>query len=320
MSFSHPRVLWFLLLLPVLVVFSIVRLSSMRKKMPQSLFRRCIASSFFFGLFLACFIFALASVQQGQNRTVQGGSRAADLVIALDLSRSMDIRDMAGSKVLGSGEMQSRLRHGISICLDAVTALPDMRYAAAAGRSKAVLAVPLTPDINSLVSFLNAIDADMLTGRGTNLESLLDAAASAFQDSSPARRVILLVSDGESLSGNFRAAVERCRQKGISIIALVTGSDFGQPVPGHEDLISSPNKNNMRMASDSTGGLYVDAGSPDAASITGFLRTRAPSRASTASEGTSRWFLFIIIAIVCYGTSKIIMLNPGKSRKEIHNG
>jgi len=316
-SFDYPWVLWALALMLPLILFNVFRFAGKTKTMPRVLKKRIAASTFFWGLFLASLIIALASPRWGAGQAAAAMRRAVDVVIALDVSRSMDVSDLSptdghlainrqpdASPPENAG--QSRLQRGLGIAVETVAALPELRCAAAVGRGRGILAVPLTPDSGAVMNFLEAVDGSLLTGRSTNLESLLDAASGAFQDTSPAQRCILLVSDGESLAGSFRAAVERCKRNNIAIIALALGSDTGQAVPGLDDVTSSRDQRAMRMAAEITGGLYVDGNSSGAAAaVITHLRSRAPLRpADPESAGSaSRWFLFVIIAIVCYGAS-----------------
>ena len=317
MSFEYPQALFALLLIVPYAVFALSRIAGKMKALHPMVKTRAALSAVLFGLFLLSFIVALAGPRQGSAGALRAYSRDADVVIALDLSRSMDIRDSA------DGQMLSRLQRGLALALDTVRALPELRFAAAAGRSRGVLTVPLTHDSAAIINFLEALDGDVITGRGTNLESLLDAAAAAFQEESPSRRYILLASDGEALSGSFRSAVERCRRNNITIIALALGSDAPQPVPaglsGGEPLASSRDTKAMYQAAELSGGIYVDGNRSDAAGIiSAYLRSRAPlSDTASAPDSASRWFLFIIIAIVCYGASRLTMLDvkTKKARK-----
>ena len=299
LSFDHPGILWALLALLPLAGIDLFRLFAKSKKMPFFLIRKSAFSLVFFGLFLACFIIALAAPRWGYGPAEGAARRSADVVIALDVSRSMDICDI-------SDNAQSRLQRGVSVALDTAAGLPEIRFAAALGMGRGVLAVPLTPDGNAVKNFLEAVDGNLMTGRGTSLESLLDAASGAFQDSSPAHRYIILVSDGESLSGSFRAAAERCGRNNIAIIALALGSDAGQPVPGREDLVSSRDYRAMNAAADMTGGFCLDGNRNDPAEqICRYLRSHASpgSAGFNGSENKPRWFIFIVIAILCYGAS-----------------
>jgi Ca-activated chloride channel family protein len=169
-------------------------------------------------------------------------------------------------------------------------------------------------------SLLEALDGSSLTGWGTNLESLLDAARDSFQSSFPSRRLILLISDGESLSGSPRAALDRCAGDGIRVSALALGSDEGRPVPQGEGgepslagpvLLSRRDSALMHMTAERSGGLYIDGNREDAARVlAAHLRSLAPESGSGGGpeEKKQRWSLFVIAALLAYAASKLSLL------------
>lgn len=315
MSVDYP---WVLCAFVLFVPLALIDLASPRRKrernyLPHSLRRRLSVSKSFFRLFLACFIIALAGPRWGPEWAAGEYRRGLDTVIAVDVSRSMEIQDAPAFN--GGGEL-SRLERGLAIVRETVAAVPGARFAAAVSRGKGLVAVPLTWDNGALLSFLEALDGSSLTGRGTNLESLIDAAADAFQSSFPARRVILLVSDGESLSGSVKAALDRCDRDGITVSALALGSDEGRPVPGREDIVSRRDAALMRMAAERGGGIFVDGGAQNAASVlAAHLRSLAPESETRGSrkERKARWPLFIAAAILAYGASKLCLLQIKKA-------
>jgi Ca-activated chloride channel family protein len=302
-SFDYPWAWWGFAVVVPFIVYDLLILARQQRGLPPVLKRRLLASTIFFGAFLVFFIVALADPRWGNARSAGGFRRGVDVVIALDLSGSMDIRDIEDSTM-------SRLERGVSLALETVSTLPDLRYATATGRNRGLLTVPLTWDSDAVLNFLEAVDGSILTGRGTNLESLLDAACGAFQDSSPSRPLILLVSDGESLSGSFRVALDRLSQNNISVAALALGSDAGGPVPGQENTISRRDPRAMRMAAERTGGIYIDGNRDDAlAVLVDYLRSVAPrAQAAGGMEEKPRWFLFLIAAIISYGLSKLCLV------------
>ncbi|MCL2761713.1 MAG: VWA domain-containing protein [Treponema sp.] len=277
-----------------------------RTILPKHLRLRLGASRIFFRIFLACIIVAMAGPRWGMGQTANEYRRLLDVVIAIDVSRSMEIRDEH------NGEL-SRLERGMAIVAEAVTAMPETRFAAAISRNRGIVAVPLTWDSGAILAFLEAAGSS-LTGRGTNLESLVDAAAGAFQPSHH-RRVILLVSDGEALSGSLRAAVERCRRDDIIVTAIAVGSDEGAPVIGQEEIISCRDPAAMQMAAGQTGGLYIDGNNEDAArALTSHLRSLGieSKTGGARKEPQARWFIFTLLAIITFAASKISLLGRQK--------
>ncbi|MDR1256700.1 MAG: VWA domain-containing protein, partial [Spirochaetaceae bacterium] len=185
------------------------------KKLPvrMELRLRYAASSLFFVIFFACMVFALAGPHSG-IRFVREMRRGADVVLAFDLSRSMNVRDaspLPASDGAARGLSSSRLERSVHTAKDLVqnllsgSAAKDIRFGAALGKGEAVLAVPLTGDTEALFALLDNLSTLAITSRGTNLEKLVDTAASAFQDNFPSARYIALFSDGEALSGSIQA-------------------------------------------------------------------------------------------------------------------
>ena len=315
--FDYPWVLaGFAVFIPLILldIFSPRRIR-IRTLLAKGLRIRLLASRFFFRIFLACFIIALAGPRWGTDRAGDELRRGLDTVIAVDVSRSMEIRDAPAFKE--NGDAISRLERGLSIARETVAAVPGGRFAVAVSRSRGIVTVPLTWDNGAVLNFLEALDGSSLTGRGTNLESLLDAASGAFQPSFPSRRLILLASDGEALSGSLKAALDRCGREGITVAALALGSDEGRPVPGQEDTISRRDTAAMLLAAERNGGIYVDGSRADAASaLAAHLRSLAAESRGGGNrrEPKSRWFLFTMLAIAAWGALKLSLLQI-RSRK-----
>jgi len=307
------------------------RLSARRRRIAESLppgmRARFSGSAALFRLSMALLIAALAGPRWGAAPEQAQQRRSADVVFAIDVSRSMEVADGSGEYLPGAG--QTRLDRGLEIAREAAEALPGARFAVAVSRGRGVLAVPLTWDSGAVASFLEALGGSAMTGRGTNLEALVDAAAGAFGPSPPARRAIVLISDGEETSGSLRAAADRSRQEGISIAALAVGSPGGGAVPGAPASAEPSRRDSgpMRMAAARTGGAYIDGSRQGAAaeliSHLGALAMGAPSApgpgggapGSAGPEGLrERWPLFAALSIAALGASKLCLLGKGPRR------
>jgi Ca-activated chloride channel family protein len=264
-----------------------------------------ISTWLFFGTLLS----ALAGPHWGIRRIAEY-HRGLDVVLALDLSHSMEVRD-AGSS--------TRLERAAAVALD-LAEEPGFRLAAAIGRGRGVLALPLTEDRAVVRAFLESLDGIMHGGGGTNLESLLDAASSAFLDDFPSRRIIVLLSDGESLSGSLATAAERAFSAGIAIAAVGIGAESGGPVPGFDDSTGAPivsrlQRGGLEAAAARTGGIYIDGGDSQAAGrLRSYLETLAfeGEGGGRRQESRPRWRLFLTAALICLGISRLSMR---KSRK-----
>ncbi|MDR0502123.1 MAG: VWA domain-containing protein [Treponema sp.] len=358
MTFEHPAALLaFAVFIPV-IAFDIISFARNRKKaqvhgtslpadekyavslIPPQLAKKLKLSIIFFRLFICFSIIAIAGPMWGFVNTENEYRRGLDIVYAIDVSRSMDIRDaqtgsQSGLDRLRSAQLpgHSRLERGLLIARLSAREIQGARIAAAIGRGRGLLAVPLTWDSEAALGFMEALDGSSMTGRSTNLEALVNAAADAFISSSPARRVIVLVSDGESHSGTLASAVNRCVKENIVINAVALGSDEGSPLQDDEAFrqgsltISKRDAAVMRMAAERTGGVYIDGSLDDAASVlsahllslASHMQEPQPGPAAAPTSGAhdlknanvkkeakERRSFFIILAVIAYGISKIV--------------
>jgi len=317
LTFDYPFVLGaFLFFIPLLLFDIFSGFRKYKHRIPEELQKKIKVSTVFFRVYIAFSIIALSGPRWGTGYTISEYTRGLDTVFAVDVSRSMDIRDAQTG-----GAFQSRLERGILIAKESTIAIysaagygggdSGARFAASIGRSRGYLAVPLTFDNEAILSFFESLDGSSMTGRSTNLESLVEAAANAFQNTSAARKVIVLVSDGESHSGVLRNALNRCAKEGIIVTAVAVGSDEGRTVPPGAnapslDTISRRDAAVMRMAAERTGGIYIDANREDAASVLSshllsLAREEGPGGSRTESK--QRRTFFILLAIAAYGAS-----------------
>jgi len=319
-EFDHPYVLGaFLIFIPVILFdflpgFFKNSFNKNKPELPEELRKKLIFSVVFFRLFAAFSIIALSGPRWGTGYAISEYRRGLDTVFAVDVSRSMDIRDAQTRSGL-----QSRLERGLSIARDSAAAVSGARYAAVLGRSRGYLSVPLTYDNETVFNFLESIDISSVTGRSTNLEALVEAAITAFQNTSTAKKAIVLISDGEAHYGVLRNALNLCAKEGIIVTTIAVGSDAGMPVTGtlnnHSDTISRRNTSVMRMAAEKTGGIFIDGSREDSSTILSshLLSLAQETRAGSGrTESKQRCTLFIILAIIAYAFSKFIPFLPLK--------
>ena len=358
MSFDNPLVLGFLSLFVIFIPIVIVRYRKNRKAAAlfaaaapsderEALFRelrlRMILADVFFLFFTGFLIIALAGPRWGL-RIVSDYRRGVDVILAFDISRSMNVRDClplaphgGGSGDSGRSASQSgisRLDRGIGIAQDLAATLGDIRLGAVIGKGRGVLAVPLTYDSETILNFLYGLDSMAVTGAGTNLESLIDAASASFQDSVPSRRGIILFSDGEALTGSLQTAMEKARKAGIALSVVGLGSDEGGPVPieaGPETpagvllaadgspVISARQAESLRNGAEKSGGVYVDGGRNDAATVLAeYVNSLSAESRLTGHrrEANPRWRIFVLAAMACLAGARILGFSRRGQRQD----
>ena len=185
-----------------------------------------------FGVFtlgLILLSFALARPQWGiERRTNQ--PTGIDLIIALDVSKSMWARDVKPNRL-------ERVKLSISNLIENVR---GDRIGLIAFAGNAFLQCPLTLDHQAFINTLNNIQVGTIKMGGTNLAAPIDEASRSFS-LDDRDRFLVLISDGEDLEGEGLKRAKEAAEQGIKIYTIGIGSKSGARIP--TDPINSPARN-----------------------------------------------------------------------------
>jgi len=147
----------------------------------------------------------------------------SDLVILLDLSRSMDVTDVSPSRL-------TRARQEIQ---DLIEQNRHSRIGLIGFATLAHVISPLTEDGNSIRALLPAISTDLVELKGSRLtEALMRAQQMLAGQPADSSRHLLLVTDGDFGEGNLEEYVKRLTREGVHLHVLGMGTVEGGPVPG----------------------------------------------------------------------------------------
>ncbi len=141
-------------------------------------------------------------------------------VIALDVSRSMDARDLAPSRM-------ARARHKVS---DLVRRGRDGRTGLVVFAGDAFAVAPLTRDADTLVHLLSAIDTRVVPVQGSRPDLGLAAARELLEKGRATVGEVVLVTDGMK-GPRTRDTAEALAGRGIRVSVLAVGTGEGAPVP-----------------------------------------------------------------------------------------
>lgn len=172
---------------------------------------------------LALLALALARPQCGTRAELATRS-GVDLVVALDVSRSMLARDVKPDR-LGRAVLE------VGALLDG---LAGDRVGVVVFAGEAFVQCPLTTDYAAARLFLRAVGPQSVPRQGSDLGNALQAARQVLEGAAPAAgraKVVLLVTDGEDLEGGAREAAARLAEAGVRIDALAVGTAAGEPIP-----------------------------------------------------------------------------------------
>ena len=228
LQFARHEWLWLLVLVPILAVVAWLagrRRASDWKRLGQAGRPRPTNSPWWIGAFV-CLVVALAQPRWGfaeGDREVTG----SDIVIAIDLSRSMGAEDAVPNRLGLAVEAAKSL-------LGAIGGEEQVHRVAVVGfAGRGVLRCPLTENLGAVIDSIESLRVGEIEPNGTNLASALDASLEALGgDSESARGSIILFTDGEDHEGTWSGRIESLKIRGVVVHAIAIGdAAAGHVVP-----------------------------------------------------------------------------------------
>lgn len=151
--------------------------------------------------------------------------KGVDLVVALDLSRSMLSEDVKPSRL-------EKAKYVVSQLLEQ---LANDRVALVIFARNAYLQMPLTVDYAAARIFLKSVDPGIVPSQGTAIGEAIRLAMESFKKGKEKYRTLLILSDGENHQGDALEAAKEASRKGVVINTIGTGTLQGAPIPKSRD-------------------------------------------------------------------------------------
>ncbi len=202
MSFHNPEFLYLLVLLPILILLhwrrrnkrASVRLSVLPDEVRSS---DPIAATRWLPfalriLALAALIIAIARPQSSEMKTRKRSAEGIDIVMAIDVSTSMEAMDF----------QPNRLEAAKEVALEFVENRFDDRFGIVAYAGESYTSCPLTTDHRIVKKSLREIEFGLIED-GTAIGMGLATAVNRLKDSQAKSKVIILMSDGVNNSGSI---------------------------------------------------------------------------------------------------------------------
>jgi Ca-activated chloride channel family protein len=142
------------------------------------------------------------------------------MVIALDLSRSMDAQDLVPSRLT-----RARLK-----ILDILDKRSSGQTALVVYSSNAFTVTPLTTDADTVAALVNSLSTDIMPSRGSYPVAAIEKGRQLLEQAGVALGEVLLITDGGS-SAAAESAAEDLRSAGFQLSVLAVGTPDGAPIP-----------------------------------------------------------------------------------------
>lgn len=205
------------------------------------------------GCGIFCVVLSLAQPRLGfQEITIEKEQR--DIVVVLDISRSMLAEDVLPSRIeRAHWELRSLVDY-----------LEGDRIALVTFAKRSYVRMPLSKEYSIFLDLMNESHPEQIRIQGSDIANALLVASDLFVEE---KGSIVLVSDGEDHSERLTSVAQQLSQKKISVYSLAIGTESGGTMPyggagfftdeNGEKVISRRMDEALLQLSTSTGGLFA---------------------------------------------------------------
>jgi Ca-activated chloride channel family protein len=201
-------------------------------------------------------VIGLANLQAG-SRSEKIERKGIDVMIALDVSKSMLAKDISPNRMEKAKQLINKL----------LDKLGNDRVGLIVFAGRAYVSVPLTIDFSALKMNLSAANSDMVPTQGTVIGEAISMARQSFNTKETKYKSIILISDGEDHDEEAMKEVKKAVEEGIMINTVGIGSPDGSPIVDDEtgqhkldesgvEIISKLNEQELQSIASNGQGIY----------------------------------------------------------------
>ncbi len=233
---------------------------------------------------LASLALAGPTWERQQQPLYRGGDA---LVVALDLSRSMDAADVSPSRL---ERARLKLRDLLERRRDGQTAL--IVYTA-----HAFTVTPLTDDTETIAALIGSLGTDIMPSRGSLPARALEKARELLTQAGAGRGHVLLITDGAA--GDPLPVADELRRDGYRVSVLGVGTAAGGPVPKADGgfvtdgsgrmVLPALDEGMLREIAAAGGGIYRHL-SVDDSDLRAVLAAMGPTASRAGEDGGEQFY------------------------------
>ncbi len=249
---------------------------------------------------------ALARPQWGEQPG-QSFSQSIEVMIALDLSRSMWTPDMPS----GAARLHAA-KTTVEQLLDGLRG-ENVGLVLFAGTS--FVQVPMSPDYQIVREFLPSLDPNYMPVGGTDYDRMLGSALEGFSPANDRDRYLIVLSDGENTKLGLEPRIPALLRRNIHVIGIGFGTEQGASIPDQKGgqlldkdknpIVSRLTPATLQDLATRTEGRYVAATTlPDAVAVRKLIKDTVESgragrvRNANTAVGVERFQWFLVPAVL----------------------
>jgi Ca-activated chloride channel family protein len=229
LRFQHIDHLLSIALLPVLILLFIWMVLWRRKKLKKLGDERLINAQmggYIPGRSTLKFVllaFAFAAISIGWANLQKGDKmekvqrKGVDVVVALDLSKSMLAKDIQPDRLTRAKQLVMRM----------MDKMQNDRIALVVFAGRAYLQVPLTIDYSAMKMMLQNVKPELIPTQGTVIGEAIDLSMKSFSQKERKYKSLVIISDGEGHEDNAEAMAKEAADQGVVIHTVGIGSPQG---------------------------------------------------------------------------------------------
>lgn len=157
-----------------------------------------------------------ANLQKG-DKIEKVQRKGVDVVVAMDLSKSMLARDIEPDRLTRAKQLVARL----------IDKMQNDRVALVVFAGRAYLQVPLTIDYSAMKMMLQSVKPELIPTQGTVIGDAIDLSIQSFSQKERKYKSLIIISDGEGHDDNAEAMAKEAAGQGVIIHTVGIGSPQG---------------------------------------------------------------------------------------------
>ncbi|MFZ1706056.1 MAG: VWA domain-containing protein [Saprospiraceae bacterium] len=236
-QFENSYYFYWLLLIPTLILFQRwVKINQQKGRhsfahpnviqslfvLQTSTFSKYKNFVFLFGLTLL--IVSLANPRYGyKKKDIE--MKSSDIYIALDISHSMNAKDV----------LPSRLEKAKKFTIDLIHSLKGNRIGIIFFAGNAYLQMPLSIDYASALMYIQTIQTAMAPTQGSAIAEAIDLTQKLHEEKNQGQKALIIISDGDDHDGSAIDVAESAASNGLNIFTIGVGSLEGSTIPIMDD-------------------------------------------------------------------------------------
>ena len=231
--FEQEHILWFLILIPCMLLIYWLNINWRKKKISSQadyrVFNRLIndwsVKKDWIKMLLTAFAFTMIFIAwsnpQWGNRKQKIKAKSSDIIIALDISQSMLAEDVSPNRMERAKRFVNQLIHS----------LKGERIGLIFFAGSSYLQMPLSHDYATAEVYIKSASPKQAGTQGTVIAEAIDQAEKVFGSSELSQKAMIIISDGENHESEAIEMAAQARQEGTFIYTLGIGSSEGAFIP-----------------------------------------------------------------------------------------